>query len=104
MRQRVEIRVVHESGDHWVLNDEEGPEPSITVDTEIRGREWLAVVNYTKGMYHDIAARSCYADVVGVEIWTAGVLGQRLYSYGRNGETFEDPTELQDYEGEEDVA
>lgn len=100
VKQRIEIHVCHEDGGWWNLLDEDGPDPAIVVDTEVRDKLWLAAISYTKSMYHDIAARACYADVVQLEIWTAGVLGQRLYAYGRNGETFEDPQDT----GEEDVA
>lgn len=94
MRKRLEFRVVHDSGDSWNLLEEgQGPEEVVVVNTTSRGRDWLAATNYVKSMYASLSRKSCYKDVDRIEIWTAGMFGELLYSYGRNGEVFVDPVE-----------
>lgn len=92
MRERVEFLVVHEDGGSWkLLSGNQGPEEVVTIRPEVRGREWLAAISYAKSMYRSLVERSCYKDVLSVDVWTAGDLGVLLYSYGRHGEFFVDP-------------
>lgn len=102
MRKLIEFRVVHEDGSTWDLLDREpGPKEYVTLDTRIRGREWLACITYVESMYTHMSTQPAYVDMLSIDIWTAGSNGELLYSYGRHGEYFADP---EDSEGEEEVA